>query len=95
MFSIGLCLLSHAVTEKKFAIAVAALDGRGGDADHVEAQGRDERVEFAADVAAHAVVPHDALADMRRPGLELRLDQNREGSFRRQQGRPAARDGAR
>ena len=62
-------------SEQEFGIAVAAGDRRGDDAEHAPAERGDESRDVGADRGVHGGVAHDAFLDLRRAGLELRLDQ--------------------
>src|SRR5579864_5001180 len=64
--------------DEEFAIAVAARDRRGDDAENVPAERRDACRDRIADFRMNLQVAHDPLADMLSPSFELRLDQRDE-----------------
>src|SRR5260370_6341581 len=65
-------------TEQEFAIAVAAEDRGGDEAENAPAERRDGVRHFLADRGMDLGIADDALLDVGAAGLELRLDQGDE-----------------
>src|SRR5215472_907342 len=69
-------------SKQEFAIAVAAQDRGRHDAEDRPAECSHHLLDPGADGGMDRGVAHDALLDLRRPGLELRLDQSDESRRR-------------
>src|ERR1700681_3069218 len=65
-------------TEQEFAIAVAAEDRGGDEAENAPAEGRDGVLQIFADRGMDPGIADDPLLEMGSAGFELRLDQGDE-----------------
>src|SRR4051794_31218430 len=65
-------------TEQVFAIAVAAQERAGDDAEHAPAERRDRVGHLGLDGGMYLHIADDALLAMRAASLELRLDERDE-----------------